>query len=109
MIVELAYWDERHDGVRVPVVLEPLSARTCVITRSAAEELSSAAKLTARECFGVTRRHMREVQAILRSKIAGGAMDARTALLIDKDDVVAARTPSSQGERGHGLRANTSL
>jgi len=92
MMVELAYWDERHDGVCIPMMLEAQqNAKTCVITRRAAQELSSAVKLTARECFGVTRQHMREIYTIARKKIASRALEARRAILIDSDDIVAAR------------------
>ena len=100
MMVELAYWDERHDGVCVPMMLEAQqNAKTCVITRRAAQELSSAVKLTARECFGVTRQHMREVYSIAQRKNAARALEARIAVLIDRDDVVAART-------GHLVQGN---
>jgi len=100
LIVELAYWDERHDGVRVPMVLEAhQNAKICVITRSAAQELSSAVKLTARECFGVTRQHMGEVYSIARRKVATRTVEAYTAVLIDRDDVVTARA-------GHIMEGN---
>ena len=92
MITELAYWDEQHGGVRVPVVLEhDQDARACVVTRGAAQTLSSNPKLTPRECFGVTYRHMREVSAIARKKVAAYGIDPRTTVLIDKCDVIEAR------------------
>jgi hypothetical protein len=103
MMVDLAYWDERHDGVRVPVVLDAQDARACIITRRAAQELSSAKKLTARECFGVTRKHMGEVCKIARNKVVHEAIAVRTVVLIDKDDVVAARMATAPAK--HALPA----
>jgi hypothetical protein len=93
MIVELAYWDERHDGVRVPVVLDVhQNPRSCVVTRGAAQALSSMAKLTPRECFRVTRRHMREISLIARRKVAADITEPRAPVLIDQSDVVAGRS-----------------
>ena len=92
MIVELAYWDERHDGVRVPLVLDVhQNPRSCVVTRGAAQALSSMTKLTPRECFGVTHRHMREISAIARRKVAADMIEPRASVLIDQSDVVAGR------------------
>ena len=93
MIAELAYWDERRNGVCVPLVLKAdQAAFACVIiTRSAALALSSSSSLTARECFGVTYRHMREVALIARAKVAARRIGARAAVLIERADVVAAR------------------
>ena len=93
-MMELAYWDEPYDGLRVPVLFGVQDARTCVITRCAAQELSSMTKLTARECFGVARQYMRELSAIARNKVASRAPVPQRPVLIDRGDVVAARNQS---------------
>jgi hypothetical protein len=111
MIAELAYWDERRDGVCVPVVVEAdRHALACLVTRSAAQALAAAPSLTARECFGVTYQHMREVALIAREKAAARSIRSRTAVVIKRADVVAARTRTQSASlvspiAGNGVRA----
>jgi len=103
MIAELAYWDERHNGVRVPFVLETNQvAVSCVITRWAAQALAaSAPPLTPRECFGVAHRHMREVASIARKKVAARNGGRHGAVLIERADVVAARQGARHADLGN--------
>jgi hypothetical protein len=92
MIAELAYWDERRDGVCVPVTFATdRQAFACLVTRGAAQALAASQSLTARECFGVTYEHMREVAVIARAKAAARNIMSRTAVVIQRADVVAAR------------------
>jgi hypothetical protein len=69
IIPELAYWDERVDGVRTRVRLEDGRTFACVVTRAAAGVLASTRDLPPRKCFKVVRDHAHRIAEIARAKV----------------------------------------
>jgi hypothetical protein len=69
IIPELAYWDERVDGVRTRIKLEDGRTFACVVTRAAAGTLASTPDLPPRKCFKVVRDHAHRIAEIARAKV----------------------------------------
>ena len=71
---ELAFWDQRLNAVRVPVVVDGDRTVSCLVTRPAMELLAQKAALPVRECFKVLRSHGAIVAALARAKVKEGAV-----------------------------------
>jgi hypothetical protein len=91
---ELAYWDERREAVRVPIVFENWRTVSCALTRGAAQALSLRPILGVRECFGVLRRCADEIVSIAHTKVRAGEFGADLIVSINTNDVAAHRTLS---------------
>jgi hypothetical protein len=84
MLQELAYWDERHVAVRVPVVIDAEHTVPCLVTLPAVERLAGKQHVEVRECFRVVRSHSEWLEHIVREKFAQGC---RREIFIDPSDV----------------------
>jgi hypothetical protein len=84
MMQELAYWDQRHVAVRVPVVIDAEHTVPCLVTLPAVERLAGKQHVEVRECFRVVRSHSEWLARIVREKFAEGR---RREIFIDPGDL----------------------
>jgi len=84
MVQELAYWDQAHEAVRVPVVIDAERTVPCLVTLRAAERLAGKQHIAVRECFRIVRSHSDRLTDIARAKAARGHSGV---ILIEPGDV----------------------
>jgi hypothetical protein len=84
-VSELAHWDSRRDGLRVPIVLATGSTVYCLLTRGAAQALASRPVKGARECAGVLRRCAPDIVAITEAKLRRATAELADVVIVASD------------------------